>query len=169
MNESIKGNRRNQEPGQNTLWDETRAEPYLEFYDNVITQMDLEAFDIKTMETRDLAELCENVLENLKQTDIKFRNYSKVHFPMTMIMNYESYPDPFHAGDGLVVSVMMSKYWNKTWGGEMITYHDTEPEDIVSAFPGRIYVSHGTPWVRIQQPNIKAKIELEFLQFRLAN
>ena len=75
---------------------------------------------------------------------------------MKIIMNYESYPDPFHAGDGLVVSVMMSKYWNKTWGGEIITYHDTEPEDIVSAFPGRIYVSHGTPWVRIQQPNIKA-------------
>ena len=84
---------------------------------------------------------------------------------MAMIMNYESYPDPFHAGDGLVVSVMMSRYWNKTWGGEIITYHDTEPEDIVSAFPGRIYVSHGTPWVRIQQPNIKAEIELEILLY----
>jgi hypothetical protein len=153
----------------NTLWDKTRAEPYLEFYDNVITQMDLESFDIKKLKAQDIEALCEDILAQLQETDNKYKKFTKVHFPCTIIMDHQSYPMPFHAGDGLVVTAMFSKYWNKTWGGEIITYHDTEPEDIVSAFPGRIYVSHGTPWNRIQQPNIKADIELQFVQFRLAN
>ena len=32
------------------------------------------------------------------------------------IYDYNSYPVPFHAGDGLVVSTCFSKAWDKSWG-----------------------------------------------------
>ena len=151
-----------------TLYDETKAEPHVQFYDNAVTQMDVDAYNISSLEEHELHELSVQILNELQgMMPNTFKKYDKVYYPMVISMDYNSYPVPFHAGDGLVVSTCFSKAWDKSWGGEYITYHDTEPEDVVSIFPGRIYVAHGRAWNRISQPNIQAKHKLEFVQFRL--
>ena len=57
--------------------------------------------------------------------------------------------------DGYVISVCFAKAWSKNWGGEYITYHDTEPEDVVASFQSRIYVSKGTHGKRLHNQMLK--------------
>ena len=75
---------------------------------------------------------------------------------MVISMDYNSYPMLFHAGDGLVVSTCFSKAWDKSWGGEYITYHDTGRRCSIN-ISGRIYVAHGRAWNRISQPEHTSK------------
>lgn len=152
------------------LYDETRSEPDITFFDNIISQMDVDTIDLYSMNNEEITELCESILKELCNSDENMRKYfnSDILYPTIHTYTYDSYPDPFHAPtNGCVVSCCFAKGWSKNWGGEYITFHDTEPEDIISSFPGRVYVSVGTPWCKITQPNIRAKRDLVYLQFRI--
>ena len=37
-----------------TLYDETKAEPHVQFYDNAVTQMDVDAYNISSLEEHEL-------------------------------------------------------------------------------------------------------------------
>jgi len=154
----------------NGLFDETKREPDITFFDNVISQMDVDVIDLHSLNDEEVIELCKNILKELCNSDMNMRKYfnSDIIYPTVHTYTYDSYPEPFHGpADGCVISCCFAKGWSKNWGGEYITFHDTEPEDIIASFPGRVYVSEGTPWCKITQPNINAKRDLVYLQFRV--
>jgi hypothetical protein len=153
-----------------TLYDTTLAEPMLEFYDNIVTQQHVDMIDAYKLSDEEVISLCNDIVEELMNVDRKYARYigRPVITPHIHTYTYDSYPEPFHAPEnGYVVNVCLAKSWSKNWGGEFITFHSTEPEDIVASYPGRIFVSHGTPWCKISQPNIKAEDDLIYLSFRL--
>jgi len=132
--------------------------------------MHVDDFDLYNLSDEEVFELCNDIVEELANIDPKFAKYMgrPVIMPSIHTYTYDSYPLPFHAPEnGYVVNVCMAKAWSKNWGGEFISFHATEPEDVVASYPGRIYVSHGTPWCKITQPNIKAEHDLVYLSFRL--
>lgn len=152
------------------LYDETKAEPIVTFYDNMVTQMDIDNLDLYEMSDEEIIKVCKQILEEVCTSNAEMRRYmnSEILYPLVHTYTYDDYPTPFHAPeDGYVINVCWAKGWSKNWGGEYISFHDTEPEDIIASYPGRIYVSKGTPWCKITQPNIKAKRPLVFLQFRI--
>lgn len=152
------------------MFDETRTEPELVFYDNMVSQMDTELIDLYEKSDEEIVGICKQVLQEVCTNNPEMRRYmnADILYPTVHTYTYDDYPAPFHApADGYVISVCFAKAWSKNWGGEYITYHDTEPEDVLASYPGRIYVSKGTPWNKITQPNVKAKHPLVYLQFRI--
>lgn len=152
------------------MYDKSLTEPMIEFYDNVVTQMHVDQTDLYGMSDEEVFSLCGDIVDELAGIDRRYARYvgKPVATPHIHTYTYDSYPQPFHAPEGgYVVNVCMAKAWSKNWGGEFISYHATEPEDVLASYPGRIYVSHGTPWCKITQPNIKAEYDLVYLSFRL--
>ena len=49
-----------------TLFDETKAEPHVQFYDNAVTQMDVDAYNISSLEEHELHELSVQILNELQ-------------------------------------------------------------------------------------------------------
>lgn len=152
------------------LYDHTKSEPQITFFDNVVTQMEVDTIDIKNNKPEELEKLCKNVCKEIAGADADFRWLlnADIHYPMVLQVKNDEYNAPFNAPEnGYVISVCWSKSWSKIWGGEYITYHDTEPEDVISSFPGRVYISQGTAFSKFATPNVKAKQELIYLQFRV--
>ena len=54
-----------------TLFDETKAEPHVQFYDNAVTQMDVDAYNISSLEEHELHELSVQILNELQGHDAK--------------------------------------------------------------------------------------------------
>ena len=152
------------------LVDLTSTQPSVTFYDRIITQMEVDEFDLYAMSDDEIYDLCEKIMKEIGASDPDMKKYidADILQPSVHTYTYDSYPEPFHAPkDGYVISVCWAKGWSKNWGGEFITYHETEPEDVLSSYPGRVYISKGTPWCKITQPNIDAKQPLVYLQFRI--
>ena len=152
------------------LYDDTKSEPELIFFDNVITQMEVESIDIKNSKPEELEQTCKDICKELASADPDFRWLinADIIFPMIINLKSDEYNAPFSAPkNGYVISVCWAKSWSKVWGGEYITYHDTEPEDVLASFPGRVYISKGTAFSKFASPNVKAKQELMYLQFRV--
>lgn len=152
------------------LFDKTLTDPLIEFYDNIVTQQHVDMYNLYEMSDEDILSFCSDIVEELANIDRKYMRYvgKPVHTPAVHTYTHDSYPSPFHAPEnGYIINVCMAKAWSKNWGGEFISFHSTEPEDVIASYPGRIYVSHGTPWCKITQPNIKADYDLVYLSFRL--
>lgn len=159
---------------QENLVDDNDSEPCVWFYDNVITQNDVDIIHPYDMTPEELQELSANILTELRMANPEqFRRYTEknIVYPMVTRYTYDTYPVPF-AGpteSGLTIAACFAKSWNKNWGGEFMTFHQTEPEDIISTYPGRVFVLEGTAWCKISQPNVNAKENLDYLFFRLVN
>ena len=152
------------------LYDGTKSEPQITFFDNIVTQMEVDTIDIKNSKSEELEQVCKDICKELASADTEFRWLinADIIFPMVIELKNDEYNAPFSAPEsGYVISICWSKSWSKIWGGEYITYHDTEPEDVISSFPGRVYVSKGTAFSKFALPNVKAKQELVYLQFRV--
>ena len=166
-------NLRNDNPAmfnQDNLWDPNNTEPEVQVIDTILKEADLENTDIIEQTEEELLQTCKDVIvEMLNEIpELEDELKGEVVFPQLHSITFADYPLPFFAPEnGKTVTVVFNSKWNKTWGGEYITYYKTKPRDVVSIMPGRIFINEGSAWCKVTQPNIKATTPLTYLQFRI--
>jgi len=145
------------------------VEPELKVFDLVIGQQQLEETDLDNV---DIEELAEDIKQELCMSDPMLRRYLSAKPQLVQLFEYTSdiYPSPLQGpGRGVQVAVCLSKAWSKDWGGEIISFEECEPKDVVASYPGRITVVYNEAWWKISQPNIRAEEPLKYLFFALVN
>ena len=73
-----------------TLYDETKAEPQVQFYDNAVTQMDVDAYNISSLEEHELHELSVQILNELQgMMPNTFKKYDKMQIEKNKTANID--------------------------------------------------------------------------------
>jgi len=155
---------------QENLWDPNNQEPMVQVIDAILNEEDLDNTNITEQTEEELFQTCKDVISEILKEVPELENDLKgeVVYPLVCTSSFADYPLPFFAPEnGKTITVVFNSMWNKSWGGELITYYKTKPKDVVSIMPGRIFMSEGSAWCRITQPNINATVPLTYLQFRL--
>ena len=155
---------------QDNLWDPSNEEPMVQVIDAIFTEEDLDNSNITEQTEEELIQTCKDVISEIINEIPEYEDDLKgeVVYPIVCTSNFADYPLPFFAPEnGKTITVVFNSSWNKTWGGEFVTFYKTKPKDIVSIMPGRIFISEGSAWCRVTQPNIRATVPLTYLQFRL--
>ena len=89
------------------MYDKTRVEPELCFYDNMVSQMDTELIDLYEKSNEEIVDICKQVLQEICTNNPEMRRYmnSDILYPSVHTYTYDDYPAPFHAPeDGYVIS-----------------------------------------------------------------
>ena len=81
------------------MFDETRTEPELVFYDNIVSQMDTELIDLYEKSDEEIVGICKQVLQEVCTNNPEMRKYmnSDILYPTVHTYTYDDYPTPFHA------------------------------------------------------------------------
>jgi len=155
---------------QDNLWDPNNNEPVVQVVDAILKEADLENTIINEQTEEELVQTCKDVIDEMLNEIPELADELKgeVVHPQVHSITFVDYPLPFFAPEnGKTVTVIFNSTWNKTWGGEFITYYKTKPQDVVSIMPGRIFINEGSAWCKVAQPNIRATVPLTYLQFRI--
>lgn len=146
------------------------VEPEVDVYDLLVQQQQID--EMEDFDTVDADELAEDIKKVLCETDPNMRRYldTKPEEVSKFKIEYDNYPTPMRGpNNGVDVLVCFAKNWSKDWGGEIITFEECDPKDVIASYPGRIVVNKNEAWIKVSQPNVRAEEELKYLFFTLSN